>query len=136
MHELIQVLCVDDEINILNVVRRQLDDEEFEVQTALTVEEGLQILAQKTPIHVVLSDFRMPGMNGVEFLQQVARVRPEAVGIVLSGFADIPAVRQALEKDALFSFIAKPWKASELRKAVMDAAALSNLRSREEGSLP
>jgi two-component system NtrC family sensor kinase len=128
MPELIRILCVDDEIKILNVVRRQLFDEAFEVLTALTTEEAFEILRTVRPIHVVLSDYRMPGMNGLEFLGKVAEEWPAVAGIIISGYADVPAVQQALEKNGLFQFIAKPWKAGEMRKAVAGAAALSLAR--------
>lgn len=125
MRETIRILCVDDEINILNVIRRQLFDEDYEVHVALTVEDGLRVLGRVQPVHVVLSDYLMPGMNGIEFLRIVSRDWPRTVGIVISGFADVPAVKSALEKDDLFTFIPKPWKAEVLQRAVAEAVALS-----------
>jgi DNA-binding NtrC family response regulator len=125
MPEIIRILCVDDEPHILNVVRRQLYDEDYEVHTALTAEEGLMILRRVRPVHVVLSDYRMPGMNGIEFLRCVSLDWPEAVGIVISGFADTSAVKQAMEQHGLFAFIPKPWKAEEMRKTLAEAVAVS-----------
>lgn len=132
MPETIRILCVDDEINILNVVRRQLDDEMFEIHTALTAEEGLRILRQVRSIDVVLSDYRMPEMDGIEFLRRVIQERRTAVGIILSGFADVPSVKEAIENDNLFRFISKPWKAEDLHRNVIEAAALAKGR-RDEG---
>lgn len=138
MPETIRVLCVDDEIKILNVFRRQLFDEDYEVHAALTVEEGLEILGRIGPVHVVLSDYRMPGMNGLEFLGKVAGEWPSTVGIIISGYADVPAVQHALEVNELFQFIAKPWKAEEMRRAIARAADLSRTRlirtARTDGS--
>jgi len=125
MSEIIRILCVDDELPILNVIRRQLYDEDYEVHTALTAEEALGILRRVRPVHVVLSDYRMPGMNGLEFLRRVSQDRPEAVGIIISGFADTPEVKQAMDQHDLFAFLSKPWKAEEMRKTVAEAVALS-----------
>jgi len=128
MPEPIRILCVDDEPKILNVIRRQFFGEDVEVHVALTVEEAFGILRRVRPIHVVVSDYRMPGMNGLEFLGRVSGDWPAVVGIVISGYADVSAVQQALDKKGLFQFIAKPWKAGEMRKAVAGAAALSLAR--------
>lgn len=73
MPETIRILCVDDEPQILNVIRRQLYEEDYEVHTALTAEEGLDILGRVGPVQVVLSDYRMPGINGIEFLKRISR---------------------------------------------------------------
>lgn len=128
MPETIRILCVDDELPILNVLRRQLFDEDYEIHTALTAEEGLGILRRVRPVHVVLSDYRMPGMNGIEFLRSVSLDWPDAVGIIISGFADTPLVKQAMEQHDLFAFLSKPWKAEEMRKTVAEAVALSLAR--------
>jgi len=125
MPETIRILCVDDEINILHVIRRQLADLDVELHLALSVPEGLRILRRADPMHVVLSDYRMPGMNGIEFLACVARECPAASRILLSGFADAEAVDRALERQKLFAFLHKPWKASELLQVVVEAVALS-----------
>jgi len=126
MPETIHILCVDDEINILNTIRRQLCDLDVEVHTALLAEEGLRFLHRtEQRVHVVVSDFRMPGMNGVEFLKTVSREWPAVTRILLSGFADGEAVQELLEQKKLFAFVNKPWKAEELQKIIVEAAVLS-----------
>ena len=125
MPETIRILCVDDEVNVLNVIRRQLCDLDVEVHSALSAEDGLRFLRRTHPVHVVLSDFRMPGMNGIEFLKTVFRERPAVSRILLSGYADAEAVQEALEQKKLFAFLHKPWKAGELEKIIIEAVVLS-----------
>lgn len=125
MPETIRILCVDDEINMLNVIRRQLCDLDVEVHAALSPEEGLCFLRRTDPVHVVLSDFRLPGMNGIEFLNGVSLEFPAVSRILLSGYADAEAVKEALEQHKLFAFLHKPWKASELQKTIIEAVSLS-----------
>jgi DNA-binding NtrC family response regulator len=123
MPEVINVLCVDDEINILNTIRRQLCDLDVKVHGVLSAEDGLRFLRQTQRIHVVVSDFRMPGMSGIEFLKAVLRERPEASRILLSGYADAAAVQEALAESKLFAFLHKPWKAEELVRIVAEAVS-------------
>jgi two-component system NtrC family sensor kinase len=125
MPDTVRILCVDDEINMLNVIRRQLCDLDVQVHVALSADEGLRFLRRTHPVHVVVSDYRMPGMNGIEFLTCVSREWPEVSRIMLSGFADTEAVNQALEQQKLFAFLHKPWKASELQAIIAEAVALS-----------
>jgi two-component system NtrC family sensor kinase len=125
MPDTIRILCVDDEINMLNVIRRQLCDMDVEVQVALSAEEGLEFLRRTHPVHVVLSDYLMPDMNGIEFLTCVSREWPAVSRILLSGFANTEAVEEALEQNKLFAFLHKPWKSSELQTIITEAVALS-----------
>ena len=125
MPETRRILCVDDEAYILNVIRRQLCEEDFEIHTALSGEEGLELLQQIQPVQIILSDYRMPGMNGIEFLRQATLVCPAAVVIMLSGFADVAAVKQLLESKQLSRLLRKPWRAEELIKTITEAAALT-----------
>lgn len=129
MTETIRVLCVDDEKNILNVIRRQLDDDFFELYQALTFEDALELLHTRQPIQVVLTDYRMPGGNGIDFLQTVAARWPCTAGIVISGCADTRMIEQALARNPRLRFIAKPWSMEELRQAVTDAAAAADMPS-------
>lgn len=125
MPETIRILCVDDEINILNTIRRQLCDLDVEVHTVLSAEEGLQFMRRTQPIHVVLSDYRMTGMNGIEFLTSVFHEWPATTRILLSCFADAETVQEAQAQNILFALLHKPWKAAELKKTIAEAIALS-----------
>jgi two-component system NtrC family sensor kinase len=118
MNEPIRILCVDDEKNVLRAVERLFLDDEYEMFTALSGEEGLRILEREKNIQIVLSDYRMPGMNGVEFLREVCRLHPETVRIVLSGYANTEAVVAATNEGEIYKFIPKPWDAEELRSTI------------------
>lgn len=134
MAETIRVLCVDDEKYILNVIRRQLDDDHFKLFQALTVEDALELLHTSQPIQVVLTDYRMPGSNGIDFLQNIAVKWPCTAGIIISGCADTRTVEQALSLNPLIRFIAKPWSMEELRQAVLDAATAAASMLAEKGT--
>lgn len=96
-------------------------DEDYEILTAASGEEGLVLFAQHADIQVVISDYRMPGMNGVEFLRQICEKYPDTVRIVLSGYADTSAVVSAINEGQIYKFVAKPWSDEELRQTVAKA---------------
>ncbi|WP_281184716.1 response regulator [Trichlorobacter lovleyi] len=132
MSEPIRILCVDDEVNILNVIRRQLCDLDVELHPALSAEEGLRFLMHTQPVQVVISDYRLPGMNGIDFLKKVATEWPAVTGILLSGFADLEVVQDALEQGRLLAVLHKPWKAEELQKLISEAVGRSAKRTLSE----
>ncbi len=108
-----RVLFVDDERNILRTLRRLCRREPYEVLLAASGEEALEILAD-TPAEVIISDYRMPGMTGVELLARAKQLIPDSVRIVLSGFADTEAVLEAINKGEVYRYLAKPWDDHEL----------------------
>jgi response regulator RpfG family c-di-GMP phosphodiesterase len=113
------VLVIDDEEEILQSLRRLLHPE-YEVHTASTALEGLEIFRRR-PIHVVLSDQRMPEMTGVQVLSWMQEERPETMRILLTGYADIQAVIDAINEGRIFRYIAKPWEPEELLATVRQA---------------
>ncbi|NOY53546.1 MAG: response regulator [Deltaproteobacteria bacterium] len=119
--ESVRILCVDDEKGVLRSIERVFLDEEYEILKATSGKEGLQILKEVSPIQIVLSDYRMPEMNGVDFLREVCKGWPETVRIVLSGYADTVAVVEAVNEGQIYKFLAKPWNDDELRFAVSNA---------------
>jgi len=123
----INVLCVDDEPNVLNAVKRVLASESCKVHTAESVEQGLNVLKSIAPVQVVISDYRMPEMNGIEFLKQVRSAWPDTVRMVLSGYADAGMIISAINEGQIYKFIPKPWNAEELQIAVMNAIELYDL---------
>jgi response regulator RpfG family c-di-GMP phosphodiesterase len=116
-----RILCVDDERNVLRALERIFLDDDYEILTASSGEEGLELLNAAPQVQVVISDYRMPGMNGVEFLKEVFKSRPETIRIVLSGYADTAAVVAAINEGKIYKFIPKPWNDDELRVTVAKA---------------
>jgi len=102
-----RVLFVDDEVNILEAFNRQLRNT-FEFDTATGSRAGLDAIATKGPYAVVVSDLRMPEMDGVEFLARVHEVSPDTVRIMLSGNADLDAAIAAVNTGNIFRFLTKP----------------------------
>ena len=89
--------------------------------------EGLETLASK-PVDVVISDGRMPGMSGAEFIGKVRQLHPETVRIVLSGYTDLNAVTSAVNRGELFRFLIKPWNDLELLDTVREAFRYSEAK--------
>jgi response regulator RpfG family c-di-GMP phosphodiesterase len=132
MNEQVQILCVDDERNVLKAMERIFLDDDFEIITAESAEEGLVALAENPGVRLVISDYRMPGMNGVDFLKGVFGQRPDTVRIVLSGYADTAAVVAAINEGQIYKFIPKPWNDDELRQTVIKALEAFELRQRNQ----
>jgi len=115
------ILLVDDEPEILFSLQGLLR-REFELYTASSGKEALEILAQH-PIHVVMTDQRMPEMTGVELMGRVKSQYPDAIRIVFTGYADIKAVIECINRGGLYRYITKPWDPDELIELLHEAAA-------------
>ena len=107
------ILLVDDEPNVLSSLQRVLRPLGFRILTASGGEAALAIL-DKEEVGVILSDHRMPGMTGVELLSRVKTMYPLTVRIVLSGYADVGTVTDAIKLGAIYKFLTKPWDVAEL----------------------
>nr|WP_320050247.1 response regulator [uncultured Desulfuromonas sp.] len=111
-----KILFVDDETNVLRSLNRLfLDEDGYEILTASSGNEGLEIIEENKDILVIISDYRMPGMTGVEFLAQATQLLPHSIRIVLSGYADTAAVVEAINIGHIYKFIPKPWDDDQLR---------------------
>jgi response regulator RpfG family c-di-GMP phosphodiesterase len=115
-----RVLCVDDEEKLLNAIRRSLR-RHCVIETAISGAEGLKLIRESEPFEVVVSDMRMPGMNGAEFLRVAREESPDAVRLLLTGFADLDTVVSAVNEGYIYRFIGKPCTAKELLAAIQDA---------------
>lgn len=124
----VQVLFVDDEENIIKTLRRLFADEDMEVLTATSGDEGLQLIRGCSNLALIVSDQRMPGMSGVEFLEQAKVQAPEAMRIVLTGYADINAAMGAINRGGAYRYLTKPWTDAELIRDIREAINLFNLR--------
>ncbi|MBU0690263.1 response regulator [bacterium] len=111
------ILIVDDEPNVLTALRRMLHGEPYRVHVASDPSDALESLKSIEPA-VMISDYRMPGMTGVAFLQRAKELQPDSVRIILSGYADISAIIDAINTGEIFRFIAKPWNDDELKLTI------------------
>ncbi len=111
------VLCIDDEREILSALQRSLRNVADQVVTATNGEEGIALLEEHAPA-VIISDMRMPGMNGAEFLQRVLEFAPHTFRILLTGHADIEAAISAINKGEIHRYMHKPWDSDELNQAI------------------
>lgn len=126
----ISILYVDDEINNLNsfkaVFRR-----DFDVHIALSAQEGRAILEQ-VPIHILVTDQRMPGVTGVEFLESIIPDFPNPIRILLTGYTDIEAVVDAINKGQIFYYLTKPWDEQQLRAVFRNGYEVFSLREQNK----
>jgi DNA-binding NtrC family response regulator len=113
------ILVVDDEPEILYSLRGLLR-REFDVSTAESGQEAMETL-QRQPIHVVMTDQRMPVMTGFELLSRVQGEWPDAIRMVFTGYSDIKAVIDAINEGHIFRYITKPWDPDELRAVLHHA---------------
>lgn len=111
------ILCVDDEASILKSLQRLFHRKAYRVIVAQSAEEAL-LKMQSEPVNVIISDMRMPQMNGAELLQQVSQLHPETYRIILSGYADFESTVAAINLGKTQRFINKPWNNNELLSAV------------------
>jgi two-component system, NtrC family, sensor kinase len=126
-----RLLLVDDEENILRSLKRVLRRGDWHVETAPDAETALAMFSQFQP-EVVLSDFRMPGLNGVEFLAKVKQLSPRTQRIMLTGQADQQAIEEAINRSEVFRFISKPWNDAQLVLTVKSAFEQHALSSENE----
>jgi response regulator RpfG family c-di-GMP phosphodiesterase len=115
------ILLVDDEPEILFSLRGLLR-RDFEIYTAESGHQAIDVLKQY-PIHVIMTDQRMPDMTGVQLLHQVADEYPQAIRMVFTGYADIKAVIDAVNEGHIYRYITKPWDPDELLSVLRQACA-------------
>ena len=131
----IDILLVDDEPSIINALKRLLYRFGYKVMTAYSGKEGLKLLEEHR-CSVVISDMRMPEMNGGAFLKKVAQRWPDTVRMLLTGYSDPKDAIDAINTAGIFRYINKPWCDSDIIDAVKEAKSyyqqnISNKRSHE-----
>ena len=114
------LLLVDDEENITSSLTRLLRRDGYTIYRASSGEEGLALLKQHQ-FGVIISDQRMPGMTGTEFLSQVKELYPETVRVVLSGYTEFNSITDAINRGAVYKFLTKPWEDDLLRAHIQEA---------------
>lgn len=118
-----QVLCVDDEPSILRSLQWLLK-KEFDVTVAASGHEALQMV-QQNDFDVIISDQRMPGMMGSEFLREARKISPRSMRVLLTGYSDLQAILRSVNDGEVFRFVNKPWNIKELPKIIADAASIA-----------
>ncbi len=121
------ILIVDDEVNILQSLKRVFRREPFRILTASGGEEGLEIL-QKEHVDLIISDQRMPGMSGVQFLARSKELYPETIRIILSGYTDVNTITEAINIGNVYKFIMKPWEDEALKTTIRETFEMSRLQ--------
>ena len=126
-----KVLCVDDDPKLLNGIERQLGDD-FDIDTAEGPDAALELIESSGPFAVVVSDMRMPGMNGVEFLKKVREINSATVRMMLTGFADLKTTMDAVNEGNIYRFLSKPCEARVLGAAIEDGIRQYDLITAEQ----
>ena len=132
MIQQIRILYVDDEVNNLVSFKASFR-RSFKIFTASSANEGMDILG-KEDIHVIITDQRMPVITGVSFLESVIKKYPDPVRILMTGYSDIEAIIDAINKAQVFKCIAKPWNDKELLKSINEAYGVY-CRNKEKNNL-
>ncbi len=125
------LLCVDDEVNILAALRRLLRRDGWRVLTAVGAVQALEVLEHES-VDVVVSDMRMPGMDGAQLLERVTERWPRVVRLLLTGHAEVAAIAAAVNRGQIWRYIEKPWDDDELCLAVRQAVERCALQREKE----
>jgi len=121
-----KVLCVDDEASVLSGLKLHLSSL-YEVHTAISGKEALEIVEEEGPFAVVISDMRMPEMNGAELLHEIQDRWPETVRMLLTGYTDFDSAIKAVNEGNIYRFLTKPCPPDLLKKAVLAGIQQYNL---------
>ena len=126
-----RILVVDDEEAILETMTFTFQND-YEVLTSSDARRALELLDEKAPVAVVLSDQRMPNMSGVEFVSEVCKRHPATVRMILTGFADMQAIIDAINAGHVYAYITKPWEPDHLKQVMKQAVEHYNLTVENE----
>ncbi|MCK5067071.1 MAG: response regulator [Bacteroidales bacterium] len=115
-----KILYVDDEVINLELLQLTFMNE-FTIVTAESAREGLKLLALNPDINVIISDLKMPVMNGLDFIKEVKRNNQEKVCMLLTGFMESEIMLEGFNKELIFRYLMKPWNKDELEKTIQEA---------------
>lgn len=128
--ENINVLYVDDEENNLVAFKASFR-RHFNIFTAISADEAKVILSQNA-IHVLITDQRMPGTLGTELLAQAVKDYPDQIRILLTGFSDIEAIKDAINKGQIYHYLQKPWNDADLKETIENAYKIYHLKKKQQ----
>lgn len=126
-----RILIVDDEKNVLHAFRRSLSDV-YTIETALCGKEALEMIEEKGPFTVIVSDYKMPGMDGIEVLSLAKSLDPAMVRIMLTGYPDRDLALEAMDRGQVFQFLTKPCTSMRLRETIDTGILYHQLLLREK----
>jgi response regulator RpfG family c-di-GMP phosphodiesterase len=126
-----KILLVDDEPNVLDGYRRTLG-REFALETAVGGQEALGLIAEKGPYAVVVSDMRMPGMDGIQLLSRIKSASPDTIRVMLTGHADTETAINAINEGSIFRFLSKPTSKEMMAKTLTAALVQYGLVTAEK----
>jgi response regulator RpfG family c-di-GMP phosphodiesterase len=133
------IMTVDDEDAITKALQRLFRKENYHILTASSAQEGLDLLKNsEKPVSLIISDQRMPGMTGSQFLEQTKNIFPNAIRFLLTGYADLDAVVDAINNGGIHRYLSKPWNDEDLKIQVrqsLEQYELERENKRLEGSL-
>lgn len=126
------ILFVDDELKVLNSIKRAVITEPFKSHLALSGEKALEVM-ENNKISVIVTDMRMPGMDGLKLLKIVKEKYPDTIRMVLSGYAHLPQILATVNGVGVFKFITKPWSMDEeFLPSIREAIEYYNLKTASE----
>jgi DNA-binding NtrC family response regulator len=114
------ILLVDDDPNTLNALKRVIAQDGYQILTASSTQEGFDLLSEYD-VAVIVTDYKMPGMDGSEFLKQVSKLFPSVIRIMLSGESDMQSVIRTVNEGAIYKFLEKPVSGQVLRDTLRQA---------------
>jgi two-component system, probable response regulator PhcQ len=120
------ILIVDDEEKIIRSINRMLMDDNFRLINATSGEDALPMF-QDHSVDLVISDHKMPGMNGIDFLEIIHTEYPDVLTILMTAYADIEMAVSAVNEAGIYKFILKPWKTEEFRTIIQRAMKQKNI---------
>lgn len=126
MNNNVKILYVDDEAHNLQAFKANFR-RDFTIFTAESGAEGLEIF-KKEDLNIILTDQRMPNMTGIEFLVEVQKINPEPMRILITGYSDINAVIDAINRGQVYRYLNKPWHYEDLKSTIMSAHEVFQLR--------
>jgi DNA-binding NtrC family response regulator len=122
----IKILYIDDEENNLNSFKAAFR-RDYEVTVAISASEAKELIKSNT-FEIIITDQRMPGITGVDFLASIIKDYPEPIRMLLTGYADIQAVIDAINKGQIYQYITKPWDEQQMRVIINNAYEIFSLR--------
>lgn len=120
MDDKTNILIIDDEINIINALNRVLNKFDYNIISTTRPEEGIEII-NSLDLDMVICDFNMPNITGVEVLKHSKQVQPSAIRILITGYYDVNIAVSAINEGNVYHYISKPWKNEEVITIIQNA---------------